>query len=365
LGVQGFALWFTGLPCSGKTSIASELAKRLRSLGHPVEHLDGDVIRKNLSQDLGFSKKDRTTNIERATFLASILTRQGVATLVSLVSPYRQMREKARFQVKSFAEIYVNCSLEICQKRDTKGLYRLAREGKIKAFTGISDPYEPPVAPEITLQTDQDSLDESVEKVLDFLRTKKWLLPENPFPEDPFLTSAFELAARHHKGQERKGGLPYIVHPVAVAKMLQSSNAPKEAVVAGLLHDALEDTGCELEELITKAGPKAAKIVCEVTDKDKTVLWKQRKKNYLANLKKASKEAMLVACADKIDNLTSLIKDCRVKGEGFPSSFRAQFKEKLANYHNIYKLIHSRYPSCPLLDIYAQKLDEMKKVVSS
>lgn len=187
--------------------------------------------------------------------------------------------------------------------------------------------------------------------------------PKNPFPGNPFLTSIFELAAHHHRGQERKGGLPYIVHPVAVAKMLQGAGASREAVAAGLLHDVLEDTGCELEELIKKAGPKVTKIVCQVTDKDKTAPWAKRKKNYLKYLRKASKEAMWVACADKIDNLTSLAEGYREKGKIFSSVFSAKFPEKFINYRKVYQLVRSRYPSCPLLALYRQKLEQMKELL--
>lgn len=360
---KGFTLWFTGLPCSGKTTLADEMKRCLSDLGHRVERLDGDAIRKSLSSDLGFSKDHRRINIERAAFVAGLLTKGGVATLVSFVSPYREIRDSARRHIGSFVEVFVNCPLWVCEKRDVKGMYKLAREGKISDFTGVSDPYEAPLNPEVTVDTDRMSVQECAIEILRYLNSQGLLLPENPFPGDPELTKAFRLAAHHHWGQERKGGSPYIVHPVAVARMLKDSGCDKETVAAGLLHDVLEDTGCEVEEITREMGRKVARIVCEITDKDKTVGWKARKKNYLAGLKKASRPALCVTSADKTDNITSLLEGYRSVGKYFFKSFSGKFREKYANYKKIYHMIQSRYPSCPLLPFYRTRLAEMKDLL--
>jgi len=163
---EGFTLWFTGLPCSGKSAVADRVAAILKDKGRRVERLDGDVIRQDLTRDLGFSKKDRDENIRRVTFVAKLLSRNGVAVLTSFISPYREMRERARRETANFVEAYVKCPVGVCIRRDTKGLYEKAIRGEIKEFTGISDPYEEPTKPEIVLETDKETIEESVRKVL-------------------------------------------------------------------------------------------------------------------------------------------------------------------------------------------------------
>jgi adenylylsulfate kinase len=163
---QGFTVWFTGLPCCGKTTIADQVATFLKNKNYTVERLDGDIIRQGLTSDLGFSKKDRDENIKRATFVAKMLTRKNVIVLAAFVSPYREQRRNARKEIERFVEIYVRCPVEICMKRDVKGMYQKALEGKIKHFTGVDDPYEEPEHPELILNTDTESLEESVKKVL-------------------------------------------------------------------------------------------------------------------------------------------------------------------------------------------------------
>ena len=167
---KGFTLWFTGLPCSGKTTLSEAVEKKLRALGLDVRHLDGDVIRKEISPNLGFSKKDREVHVSRVANKASFLTLQGVATLVSMISPYRAMRENARQLINPFIEVYVNCPLSVCEKRDVKGMYRLAREGKIKKFTGISDIYEEPLSPELVIDTHLMNVQSCVYKILEYLK---------------------------------------------------------------------------------------------------------------------------------------------------------------------------------------------------
>lgn len=175
MGVNNHAvtIWFTGLPCSGKSTLANLLKKRLRIRGYKVEILDGDFIRKNFSRDLGFSKEDRKINIERITFMANLLTRNGIIVIVSLISPYRQMRDFARGKLKNFVEVFTKCPIEICQKHDKKGLYIKAYQGQISNFTGVSDPYEESLNPEIVLHTDKQLPEECTDIIMDFLKNAK------------------------------------------------------------------------------------------------------------------------------------------------------------------------------------------------
>jgi len=146
--------------------LSQAVYQRLWAGGHRVEMLDADEVRRHLSSDLGFSQQDRDENIRRIGFLAEILTRNGIIALVSAISPYRSVREEIRQRIPNFVEVYVNAPLEVCEQRDVKGLYRKARAGEIAAFTGITDPYEPPALHEVECQTDRESLGDSVEKVL-------------------------------------------------------------------------------------------------------------------------------------------------------------------------------------------------------
>src|SRR5581483_5837323 len=134
--------------------------------GFPVEILDGDVVRTHLSKGLGFSREDRDTNIKRVGFVCQLLSRQGVIAIASVISPYREARDYNRQKIKNFVEVYTRCPVEVCEERDLKGLYLKAKAGEIKGFTGVDDPYEPPINPEVVCHTDQESVDESVEKVL-------------------------------------------------------------------------------------------------------------------------------------------------------------------------------------------------------
>jgi adenylylsulfate kinase len=150
---RGFVVWLTGLSGAGKTTIADALAPELRASGRKVEVLDGDVVRTHLSKGLGFSRADRDTNIARIAFVAHLLARNGVAVLVAAISPFRETRDNARTLIGDFIEVHVAPPLEECIKRDTKGLYKKALAGEIPQFTGVSDPYEPPLAPELTIDT--------------------------------------------------------------------------------------------------------------------------------------------------------------------------------------------------------------------
>jgi adenylyl-sulfate kinase len=166
---EGLTLWFTGLSGAGKSTLAQMVRERLLTMGRKVELLDGDEVRKNLSQGLGFSKADRDANIQRITFVAKLLSRNGVVAITAAISPYRAIRDNARAEIRSFVEVYVDCPLEVCEQRDVKGLYRKARTGEIPQFTGISDPYEPPLHPEIHLHTDQENPEQDVAIILERL----------------------------------------------------------------------------------------------------------------------------------------------------------------------------------------------------
>ena len=174
-GQKGFTAWFTGLPCCGKTTIADRVAENLKKRGYNVERLDGDIVREGLTSDLGFSKKDRDENIKRVTFVAKLLTKNNVAVLATFVSPYKKRRNKSRKEIGNFVEIYVKCPVEICKKRDVKGMYKKALAGKIKDFTGVNDPYEEPENPELIINSDKETIDESVEKVLKKLQELKYI----------------------------------------------------------------------------------------------------------------------------------------------------------------------------------------------
>ncbi len=168
----GFTLWFTGLSGAGKSTIADIVGPELEARGRLVEYLDGDVVRTHLSKGLGFSKEDRDTNIERIGWVASRLTRHGAAVLVSAISPYEETRRAARALVEEhgpFVEVFVSASVDACATRDVKGLYAKAFAGELKEFTGVSDPYEAPPSPELTLRTEDEAPEESVRRVLERL----------------------------------------------------------------------------------------------------------------------------------------------------------------------------------------------------
>jgi adenylylsulfate kinase len=162
---QGFCIWLTGLSGSGKTSIAQELARRFESTRF-IEVMDGDAIRKGLSRDLGFSKEDRNEHNRRVIFCAKLLARSGVIVVVALISPYRETRAYAKEQIQNTIEVYVNAPLDVCIQRDPKGMYKKALAGEIKQFTGIDDPYEEPLDPDVVVETDKQSVNESVNAIL-------------------------------------------------------------------------------------------------------------------------------------------------------------------------------------------------------
>jgi adenylyl-sulfate kinase len=170
---KGLVIWMTGLPCSGKSAISSQIEQHFRQRGQRIQLLDGDILRKTVSRDLGFSKEDRDKNIERITYIAKLLSDNGVHVIVSFVSPYRKMRDFARTICHNFIEVFVKCDVEECKRRDVKGMYKLAMEGKIDNFTGVQDPYEEPLVPELVLETEDKELEESVKEMIEYLESLK------------------------------------------------------------------------------------------------------------------------------------------------------------------------------------------------
>lgn len=163
---KGFTLWFTGLSGSGKTTLARAVEEILLERGLNVEVLDGDVVRTNLSKGLGFSKEDRDVNIKRIGFVSHLLSRNGVVAIASAISPYREIRDYCREMIGRFVEVYVRCPLDTLEERDVKGLYKKARAGEIKGFTGVDDPYEEPLKPEVLIDSDKETEEESVQKII-------------------------------------------------------------------------------------------------------------------------------------------------------------------------------------------------------
>jgi len=164
--MKGFTLWFTGLPSSGKSTLARKVEEILLERGMNVEVLDGDEVRENLSKGLGFSKEDRDTNIRRIGFVAKLLSRNGVVAITAAISPYREVRDEMRKAIGRFVEVYVECPIDVLTERDVKGLYKKALAGEIKHFTGVDDPYEAPLKPEVLVPSSQESVDQSVARII-------------------------------------------------------------------------------------------------------------------------------------------------------------------------------------------------------
>ncbi|MBS8121464.1 adenylyl-sulfate kinase [Candidatus Vampirococcus lugosii] len=167
---KGFVLWLTGLSGAGKTTIADALYDKLINKSYVnIEKLDGDIIREKLTKDLGFTKEDRQKNLERVSFVAKLLSRNNIGVIASFISPYKQDRQEIKKSTTNFIEVYIATPLEICEKRDVKGLYKKARTGKINNFTGISDPYEIPTNPDIEIKTQNQTIEESVNQLYNYL----------------------------------------------------------------------------------------------------------------------------------------------------------------------------------------------------
>ncbi len=198
---KGFTIWFTGLSGAGKTTISRVLVEMLKGRGvEKIEILDGDVVRTHLSKGLGFSKEDRDTNIRRIGWVCEVLTRNGVAVIAAAISPYRAIRDEVRGHVGRFVEVFVDCPVEECARRDVKGLYAKAMRGEIKEFTGVSDPYEPPLAPEVVVRSCQCTPEEGARMIVTKLEELGYL----PRPSSPYSEQEAKLV------EERLADLGYV-----------------------------------------------------------------------------------------------------------------------------------------------------------
>jgi len=166
---RDMVIWLTGLSSAGKSTLGENILDRLRAAGHKAELLDGDIFRGHLSRDLGFTKKDRDENVRRIGFVAELLAKNGIVVIVSAISPFRATRDEVRSLIPGFVEVYVNAPIEVCERRDVKGLYRKARAGQLREFSGVDSPYEAPLRPEIECRTDLETVEESVQKVLQYI----------------------------------------------------------------------------------------------------------------------------------------------------------------------------------------------------
>lgn len=210
---KGFTLWFTGLSGAGKSTIAEAITPRLKELGRRVEILDGDEVRTNLSKGLGFSKEDRDTNIRRIGYVAQLLTRNGAIVITAAISPYRAIRDEVRSRIGDFVEVYAKCPLEALVARDVKGLYKKALAGEIKEFTGVSDPYEEPLHPEVIVETDRETVDESVNKILARLSELGYLPSDETNPIAPHggrLVNRLVTGVRRDELLAKASSLPFI-----------------------------------------------------------------------------------------------------------------------------------------------------------
>jgi adenylylsulfate kinase len=198
---KGFTLWFTGLPCSGKSTLAEIIAPELARRGRTVDILDGDIVRTNLTKGLGFSKEDRDENIRRIGFVCGLITKHGGIAISAAISPYRSVRDEVRSKIENFVEVFVDTPLELCIQRDVKGMYKKAIAGEMKNFTGISDPYEPPLHAEIVIQTQKESEQESAARILGSLERMGLIEPAH----EPAYTSV-----EAEKIRERLEKLGYI-----------------------------------------------------------------------------------------------------------------------------------------------------------
>lgn len=202
---RGFTIWLTGLSGAGKSTLAEAIEQRLRERGRNVEVLDGDVVRTNLNQGLGFSREDRDTNIKRIAFVCELLTRNGVVCITAAIAPYSEARAGARKEIGDFVEVYVKCPIEICRQRDVKGLYGLADAGIIKNFTGVSDPYEVPEHPELVVETDKATVEECIARIFARLTDLGYLEPEEVSNAVADHETGHEMLAAFSVAEEKTG----------------------------------------------------------------------------------------------------------------------------------------------------------------
>jgi adenylyl-sulfate kinase len=198
---KGCTIWITGMSGAGKSTIARLLQERLRSLDHRVEVLDGDIVRTRLSKGLGFSKEDRDENIRRIGFVCELLSRNGVIAIAAAISPYRATRDEVRSRIRDFVEVYVECPIEVLAERDVKGLYKKALAGTIQQFTGISDPYEPPLAPEVIVNSSRETPTESLEKIWTALAARGLVLGVGDSETEKLTYDWYNVLPPRKKGQ--------------------------------------------------------------------------------------------------------------------------------------------------------------------
>jgi len=189
----GFTLWFTGLPCSGKSTLAERIGEELIARGRGVEILDGDVVRTHLTKGLGFSKEDRDENIRRIGFVCSLLSKHGAIAISAAISPYRALRDEVRAKHINFIEVFVDTPLEVCIQRDVKGMYKKALAGQMKNFTGIDDPYERPLNPEVIVRTIGETPEESAAGILAYLEQRHLIDPPTVSPYTPEQAEAIRV----------------------------------------------------------------------------------------------------------------------------------------------------------------------------
>ncbi|AEH45530.1 adenylylsulfate kinase [Thermodesulfatator indicus DSM 15286] len=198
--MDAFTIWFTGLSGSGKSTLSRRTYLEIKKRGLKAELLDGDIIRTNFSQELGFTKRERDINVKRIGFLSWLLNKHGIISVVAAIAPYEETRQLNRKLIPNYIEVFCNCPLEVVEKRDVKGLYAKARRGEIPNFTGISDPYEPPRNPEIEVFTDKETVAESMQKIISYLE-KKGFLPATENNIDPTVIEEEERLLREHLRQ--------------------------------------------------------------------------------------------------------------------------------------------------------------------
>lgn len=206
--MEAFTIWFTGLSGSGKTTLSRKIYLELKKRGLKTELLDGDIIRTNFSQELGFTKRERDINVKRIGFLSWLLNKHGIISVVAAIAPYAETRNINRLLIPNYIEVFCNCPVEEAEKRDPKGLYARARRGEIPHFTGISDPYEPPKNPEVVCYTARESIEESVQKILDYLIAREFIPREyEPVADEKILEEEERLLREYLKtlGFARKG----------------------------------------------------------------------------------------------------------------------------------------------------------------
>ena len=194
---MSFTLWFTGLSGAGKTILSRKVFFELRERGLKGEHLDGDIIRANFSQELGFSQRDRDINVRRIGFVSHLLNKHGVISVVAVIAPYAAARRQNRQLIENYVEVFVHCPLSVAESRDVKGLYAKARAGVIPNFTGVSDPYEEPVEPDLEVRTDLNSVDECYAQIIDHLESRG-LVPRKPDCRPCLTVAEEERAWREH-----------------------------------------------------------------------------------------------------------------------------------------------------------------------